>query len=139
MIDRKLVGAKLESCRDTLRKLRPLAREPRSRFLSDYVLYSAAERLLQLTVDAAVDINNHLILEGGLSAAADYYSSFLALVKLKALPAPLARSLARTTGLRNRLVHAYQEVDLGIVYRVLKPFLKDYERYVEAIRKYAGV
>lgn len=139
MIDRKLVRAKLESCRDYLQKLGPLAREPRARFLSDYVVHNAAERLVQFTVDAAVDINNHLIIEGGQPVPADYYTSFTALVGIRALPPPLARSLARTTGLRNRLVHAYQEVDPVIVYRGLKLFIRDYTRYIGAIRAYIGV
>jgi uncharacterized protein YutE (UPF0331/DUF86 family) len=41
----------------------------------------------------------------------DFYSSFLALAELGALDAKLAKELAPAAGLRNRLVHEYDDLD----------------------------
>lgn len=133
MMDPKLVRAKLAACRLHLNRLEPLAKKPYADFIADYVAFSAVERLVQLVVDTVVDINNHVLIESGAPAPKDYYSSFVGLGKLNWIPAPLARSLARTTGLRNRLVHAYEEVDLAVLYRALPAFLRDYRRYAARI------
>lgn len=133
MIDPKLVRSKLDACRLHLRRLEPLAKAPFAEFSADYVLHSAAERLIQLVVDTAVDLNNHLLIESGQSVPKDYYGSFIGLVRIKFLSAPLARALARTTGLRNRLVHAYEEIDLAILHSALPALLRDYRQYADRI------
>ncbi len=137
MIDRRLLRAKLDSLRLYLRRLRPLARLSFTEFAADYTRFNTAERNVQLVVDAAVDVNNHLILEAGESAARDYYESFEKLGRLGILARNLASRLARTTGLRNRIVHQYEDVDLDVLYRNLVPFLRDYERYCAEISRRA--
>ncbi len=138
MIDAKLVRSKLEACSLCLVRLQPLARIPYAKFSTDYVVSSAAERLVQLVVDAAVDVNNHLLLEAGQPTPRDYFSSFMGLVRIRALSSRLARSLARTTGLRNRLVHAYEEIDPALFYRSLPELLRHFRAYVASIRGFAG-
>ena len=46
----------------------------------------AAERLLQEGIEAALDINAHVIAEHGLEVPDDYYGGFLALAPLHILP-----------------------------------------------------
>lgn len=137
MIDRRLIRAKLDARRLYLRRLRPLAHFSFAEFAADYTRFNTAERNVQLAVDAAVDVNNHLILEAGESAARDCYESFEKLGRLGILPRNLASRLARTTGLRNRIVHQYEDVDLDVLYRNLTPFLRDYERYCVEVGRLA--
>jgi uncharacterized protein YutE (UPF0331/DUF86 family) len=44
--------------------------------------------------------------------------------------------LASTTGLRNRLVHRYEEIDHKIVYHSAVRLLPDYLQYFKLIEKY---
>jgi uncharacterized protein YutE (UPF0331/DUF86 family) len=71
----------------------------------------AAERLLQEAIEAALDINAHLIAERGRAVPDDSYGGFLALAELQILGDDLARELAPSAGLRNRLVHGYGTPD----------------------------
>jgi uncharacterized protein YutE (UPF0331/DUF86 family) len=58
------------------------------------------------------------------------------LAELGALPAELARRLARVARFRNLLVHVYARVDDAEVHRVIREDLGDLERYLVAIGEY---
>ena len=94
------------------------------------------ERLLQLMVEVASDINNLLILHVGEKVPESYYDSFIALSKIKVLNSNLAKELAKTAGLRNRLVHEYGEYKDEIVYRNIKKFCIIYARYIRFVQKF---
>lgn len=139
MIDRRLVRDKLESCNRYLERLRPSVDAPFRTFSADPLLFSSAERQVQLLVDTAVDVNNHLLMEAGRPPARDYRSSFTELAPIGVLKSPLASALARTAGLRNLLVHGYDAVDLRRLHRQLRPIMRDFKKYVAAVRRYARV
>lgn len=73
------------------------------------------ERLLQETVEAAVDANLHLLRALRRPAPGDYFESFLAAGRAGLIPPALAERLAPSAGLRNRLVHEHDEIDDAIV------------------------
>lgn len=107
-------------------------------FRADRIRQKATERLLQEIVDAAADINLHLLRVAGAGAAADYFGSFIAAGEAGIIPADLARELAPSAGLRNRLVHEYDRLDDAIVLaaagdaRARSPaFVAAVERYVQ--------
>ena len=82
-----------------------------------------------------MDIGNHVISDMDLGTAKDYKDIFRILAKHKFVSLALSRRLAAMTGLRNVLVHDYLEVDLRIVYRILKKDLADFETFIAAILK----
>ena len=84
-------------------------------------------------IEAALDINAHLIAEHGAAVPDDYYGGFLALAKLQVLPEALARDLAPSAGLRNRLVHEYETLDDAKVLAAIEDVLALYAEFVEAI------
>lgn len=69
------------------------------------------ERVLQEAIEAALDVNAHLIAELGHTVPDDYFGGFTKLGDLGVLPAELAHALAPAAGLRNRLVHEYDAID----------------------------
>jgi len=48
----------------------------------------------------------------------------------------LADDLRRMARFRNRIVHFYAQIDLGLVYRLLQDRLRDFDRYLVAIEQY---
>lgn len=96
----------------------------------------AVERLLQEVVEAAVDVNLHLLRAAGAATPPDYYESFVAMGREGMLPAALARSLAPAAGLRNRLVHEYDEIDDAIVLRAVSTAQDQFASYVAEIERY---
>jgi uncharacterized protein YutE (UPF0331/DUF86 family) len=95
----------------------------------------AVERLLQLIVDLALDINNIILSQKGKPAAVDYFSSFLDLADCGVLTPEFAIQIAPSTGLRNRLVHEYEEVNNKIVYNSIDKTINIYGRYIMEIKK----
>ena len=73
---------------------------------------AAAERWLHVCIEAAIDLNSHLLVGLGHPAPADGHQSFLDLARhTKVIDVDLAAKLAPSVGLRNRLVHRYDDID----------------------------
>lgn len=88
------------------------------------------ERLLELVVQVAVDILNHDL------AAADvvpqsYRDTFIQAGAQGLLPESLADTLALSAGLRNILVHAYEDIDYEMVAASIDRALEDLGRFLE--------
>ncbi|MDD4802551.1 MAG: DUF86 domain-containing protein [Syntrophomonas sp.] len=96
----------------------------------------AIERTMQLIVECATDINNMLLRMNGSKGASDYFNSFIDIAELNIIPVEFALEIAPSTGLRNILVHEYEEIDDAIVYRSIEMCLKHYLKYVALINKY---
>lgn len=92
------------------------------------------ERRLQTCIEAAIDVNVHLLVAGGHPAPSSAFQSFLDVAAhLRALPETLARTLAPSTGLRNRLVHQYDEIDDAKVLAGAREALRHSPEYVRVI------
>jgi uncharacterized protein YutE (UPF0331/DUF86 family) len=95
-----------------------------------------AERLLQELIEAAIDINLHIITQTGGAVPDDYYQSFLVLGEQQVLSPELARQLAPSAGLRNRLVHEYDAIDDAIVLKAVAACRQQFPLYIKAVEDY---
>ncbi len=138
-MNQALLAQKLTQIATCLEEMKPLLQLTYAEFSSDAAHFRLAERDVQLIVDSAIDINNHLLLEAGRTPPATYYDSFVGMGASKILAVPCARRLAGTAGLRNRIVHQYESVDLRILHRALRAFMRDYGAFCGAVRKHAGL
>ncbi len=118
-----------------------LLREPATMPFGDYVQKpfhrKGSERMLQEVIEAAVDINSHLLVAAGFPAPADYYQSFVeAAQNLGLFDREFAMQIAPSAGLRNRLVHEYDKLDDAVVFTSIRQMLDLYPRYVQAVVDY---
>ncbi len=90
---------------ENLKMLEPIKSMNTVEYLQDLYKRKATERLLQELIEAAVDINIHMIVQIGHTVPDDYYESFIKAGELKIIPLDLAQKLAPSAGLRNRLVY----------------------------------
>ena len=65
-----------------------------------------------------------------------YRESFIRLAELAVYPAEFAERIARSAGLRNILVHDYNDVDPRIVHDSIRGCLEDYRRYIELVDEF---
>lgn len=135
MLNKQLVNRKLISISQYLDELRDISKVPLKVFENEYLHY-AAERLIELTVEMAIDINFHIIKETTSIPPKDFKESFLELGKMKILPQNFAKRISASAGLRNLLVHHYVKVDLQKLYKDLKSGINDYEKYCTYIKKF---
>jgi uncharacterized protein YutE (UPF0331/DUF86 family)/predicted nucleotidyltransferase len=133
MIDRELVNRKLSQMVEYLTALTPLQTLSYVDYVQQPLSRYAAERLLQLIVDTAVDINAHLIVELSGTPPQDYYDSFVKAVQAGVLSVAFALRLAQSTGLRNRLVHQYEAIEHLIVHSAIAETITQYTEYCQHI------
>lgn len=136
-LDAGLVRRKLAVIVRNLAELAQVERFSLAEYQEDRLRQKGVERLLQETVEAAVDVNLHLlrIRGGGAAVATDYFTSFTELGRQGVIPAALAEQLAPAAGLRNRLVHQYDEIDDAVVLRAVGEARRLFTAYVEAIER----
>lgn len=137
-VDRDIVARKLTVVVECLKALEAVRSMSVDRFSQDLYMRKATERLLQELIEAAIDINTHLIVGSGKAGPDDYYASFILAGQYGLIPAALAGELAPSAGLRNRLVHEYDILDRSLVLESAKKALSLYARYVEAVERYLG-
>ena len=97
----------------------------------------AVERVLELLVQVAVDIAAHLVVEQGASPAS-YRETFVEAGRKGLIPERLAATLADAAGLRNILVHLYENIDYEIVANSVGSALRDFREFLQILEKRLG-
>jgi uncharacterized protein YutE (UPF0331/DUF86 family) len=135
-LNKDLVYRKLKDLDIYLGEPEPLISVTLIQYQNDYVKRHAVEKLIELVVEIASDINR-LIIEGNRGVPPEsYFGTFSQLGELEILPKQLSSRLASTTGLRNRLVHHYEDIEHKVVYHSAIRLVKDYRQYFELIEEY---
>ncbi|MFQ5743875.1 MAG: DUF86 domain-containing protein [Acidobacteriota bacterium] len=135
-LDADLVRRKMAVIARNLDDLAAIAGLSLAAYQSDRFRKKGTERLLQETVEAAVDVNIHLLRMAAAPTPPDYYESFTALGRAGIISAALAERLAPAAGLRNRLVHEYDEIDDAIVLEAVGEARREFGEYVAAIERH---
>lgn len=135
-MDRDVIKRKLAVIVRNLAALQRVSGVSRDEYGKDLFLRKGTERLLQELIEAAIDINTHIIVELGGMVPDTYYEAFLQLGSLRVLPQDLAQGLAPSAGLRNRLVHEYDDVDDAIVYASVDEATRLYADYIRIIKNF---
>jgi uncharacterized protein YutE (UPF0331/DUF86 family) len=109
-LNKDVIFLKMKNLAQYLGELEPLASVGIVEYQKDYVKRHAVEKLVELIVEIASDINRDIIEAEQSEPATSYFSTFTQLGELKILSKELSDRLASTTGLRNRLVHHYEDI-----------------------------
>jgi len=131
--DTDIIRAKIAIILDDLKALEPIEQMSQDEYLRDLYKRKATERLLQELIEAAIDINTHIVVGSGYAPPDDYYQSFIRAGELGFLSPDLAEKLAPSAGLRNRLVHEYDRIDHAIILEAVSMAEELYPRYIQEI------
>ena len=93
------------------------------------------ERLLELLVMAASDLLFHLLAERGITVLS-YREGFKRAAESGLLPADLAERLQDAAGMRNILVHQYEEIDYLILHDAIQPAYHDFSQFVSLFSQF---
>ena len=105
-------------------------------FLGDFRQQLIVERLLQLITQAAIDINDHILSKLKSGKSYTNFEAFIELGKYQILTPELAKQIAPSSGLRNRLVNEYDDIDPNQVFMAISFALQQYPLYVRQINSY---
>lgn len=132
-IEVEIVRRKLAVIIENLKALESIKGMNADEYLKDFFKRKATERLLQELIEAAIDINIHMIIETGHTVPDGYYESFIRAGELKIISIDLARKLAPSAGLRNRLVHEYDRLEHSMVLKAVNMAEELFPKYVKEI------
>lgn len=135
-IDKGIVRRKLSVIVENLEALENMKDISIEEYMGDVYKRKAAERLLQELIEAAIDINTHVIVQSGNKAPEDYYESFIMAGEYGIVDVKLSEELAPSTGLRNRLVHEYDILDHRVVLSSIRMAAKLFPAYIQEIEQY---
>ncbi|MFQ5456731.1 MAG: DUF86 domain-containing protein [Nitrospirota bacterium] len=108
-------------------------------YIAKNITKRGTERLLQLLVEVASDVNGAILTIEGKRVPESYYDSFIKVGKSGIIPIGLAKQLASTAGLRNRIVYEYGEYKDSIVFQNIKKMSKLYTQYLVKFNEYLKI
>jgi uncharacterized protein YutE (UPF0331/DUF86 family) len=130
------VARRLRLLEETLTSLESLRDIGVERLRAEPLTRAAAERLLQVAVDLAFDINAHLIVAVLGRSPETGRQSFLDLAECRVLGLEEAARLAPAAGLRNVLVHHYVGVRLDVVAEAIGETIDRFPNDVTAVARF---
>lgn len=137
MFKSDVIKEKLSNLVGFLKELQEVARGATfEEYKSNPSTKRASERLIQLIVETASDINSAVITGLDQRPPKDYYDTFIKAGEVKFIPASLAIKLASWAGLRNRLVHEYDTVKDSLVFEKINSTLVNFRQYVQEVEKF---
>lgn len=138
MLNREFVRRKIKLIQEDLGHLEPLGKYSFTELAQDPIKYSATERLLERIITRAIDVNSHCIAElaQGSEVVRSYHDTFLRLADLGVYPENFAKEIAPSAGLRNVLVHEYDQVDPRYIWQSVGKALAQYAKYCDYVIKF---
>lgn len=133
MVDLDRVQHRLERLGTYRRELRDLCALPAQQYLRDHVY--AGRYLVQVAAQTCIDIANHVIASEGWRSPRDFGDTFTVLRENGVLDDGLTGRMRGLAGLRNRLVHVYDDIDDELVHRLLSAGLPDLDAFAVAIAR----
>lgn len=136
MIDTTKVLAKIRLIKENLTKLDQLKKVPEELFKKDFEKYVSAKYSLQTSIEAMIDICNHIISRKCLGMPKTKADSFVILCQNNILSPDMQGTYTAMARFRNRVVHLDDEVDTGDVYQYLHEGIADFKSFIDEINRF---
>jgi len=127
---------KLRVIKENLAKLTILKNVSEETFISDFQKFDAAKYNLQTTIEAMVDICNHIISRLAYDIPRTNADSFRVLCRKKILDPGMEETFLAMARFRNRVVHLYDQVDNKEIYRIIQQNLSDFKKFIKDITNF---
>ncbi len=137
-VDTHFILRKIKLIQEGLSELDTLAHYSFDEISTDHIKYLAVERLLEKIIMRAIDINQHMIAELGRGdeRVRGYEDTFYILSQFGIYSEEFAKQIAPSAGLRNRLVHEYNNTRQDIIYKSVSEAMSQYVKYCDSILKF---
>ena len=130
------IVARLKLLNGYVSDLRSLQDVDAQTYSENLLIRRTVERTLHLSIEASLDIGQHIIAQEGFRTPDDNKDVFVVLSEENVLPAELLSELIQMARFRNLIVHDYARIDNLIVHSILKQRLGDFDRYAQAVLRY---
>ncbi len=136
MVDREIIENLCSYIRSNLKELSNARDIDWKKFISDNRSKRFVERMLQIVIEAMIDIGHHIISDEGFREPQSYRDVFVVLVENGIIPEQDLQKYENIASFRNILVHHYEKIDDAIVYGVFKEKLDDIKNFVAYVLRW---
>lgn len=126
----------ISSIRQSVGLLQEIAELPEKVFVKDVHKQCSAKYNFIASIEAVIDLANHLISRNKLRAPEDYADTFAVLAESKIIKSNFSEELMKMARFRNRLVHLYWDIDVKELYNILQTKLNDFDNFLKSISKH---
>ena len=129
------VDSRIRVLETNLRRLEMLRALSFHEFEADFRNIEAAKHLLQIAVEAMIDLAAHFVARLRLGIPNESAQLFMALADAGWLPLEHAERYTQMTRFRNLIVHLYVDVDLQQLYSIVQNDLDDFRTFIGDVRR----
>lgn len=129
-IDQKLLF--MDICLNKLKKLRAFDKEI---FIEDFTKVDSAKYLLQVSIEAMLDISSHLIARNRWGKPKDNKEHFQMLSDNGIIDKNDVSIYFNMAKFRNRIVHMYFDISDDMIYDIVQNNINDFERFIGNIAR----
>lgn len=136
MVDREKLREKLDFIDRNLAVLEGLASLSEAEFLADPFKFPAATRMIQVSIEAMIDIGSHIVARERLGLPKKYRDVFRLLAQAGVLSCEMLPTYENMVKFRNLAVHLYAEVTPEEVLSIISKHLGDFRSFARDIVAY---
>ena len=126
MVNREVIQKRLEKSREYIEFLNNIKDSySLNEFKDNKMVYGSSERFLHLTIEALLDMGNHLVSDQDLGNIDSYRDIPKILHQNDYIDSEQKEIFIKIIGFRNILVHDYLDIDKATVYKIIKENLSD--------------
>ena len=132
-IDQQKIRQKIHFMRENIELLKQFKGLDQERFTADPIKEAAALRMLQVSIEAMLDICSHIIAREGWGLAKTYVDIIELTIKnglISNEKADIYKNMAR---FRNRIIHLYDRVDTAEVLNIINHHLDDFNPFMSVV------
>lgn len=136
MIENERIIQRIDIINNNLEELKKLKSLSKEEFTLDNQKMAAAKYFLQTSIEAMIDIGNHIIAHKRLGIPENSFHTFEILVKARILKNENLEIYRSMVKFRNFIVHLYHAVDSNELYEILLKDIHDFKLFIKEILKY---
>lgn len=133
----EIYSRKFDLIKDCIKKLTSIKKDNPTldKYRNAWKEKDSAERNIQKTVEALIDIGKILVVEKKLREPSNNREVFIILEENKIFPSEYISLIDKMIGMRNVIVHSYDRIDDAIIYNVFKKNLSDIIKIAANLKK----
>jgi uncharacterized protein YutE (UPF0331/DUF86 family) len=133
----EIYSRKFDLIKDCIKKLTSIKKDNPTfdKYRNAWKEKDSAERNIQKTVEALIDIGKILVAEKKLREPSNNREVFIILEENKIFPSEYISLIDKMIGMRNVIVHSYDRIDDAIIYKVLEKNLSDIIKIAANLKK----
>jgi uncharacterized protein YutE (UPF0331/DUF86 family) len=133
VIDREKIRQKLHFMRVQLKRLHEIRSTNQGEFFGNDLYIHAATRMLQIAIEAMLDLSSHIAAHEGWGLPKSYAEVIQIAARNLSIPENAIKTYTAMARFRNRVVHLYDEAGAREIWTIIQENLQDFEPFMRAV------